>query len=977
MEHRENILDPLKKLLEGPVKTDIISRTIYATDASAYRQMPVAVVLPKHKNDLSKLISFARKNKIPLTARGAGTSLAGQVVNKGIVVDYSRYFTEILDYQADKKEIRVQPGVILEEMNKQTLEDQLFFGPETSTANRCNIGGMIGNNACGLHSLVYGSTRDHLLVTEVILSDGSEARFGPLLREDFEQKCKLDGLEGKIYRQIQALLSDPLNQQSIREEFPHPSITRRNTGYALDRLLETDPFTGNGIPFNFSALLAGSEGTLAQLTAATLNLIDRPPQHAFLLCLHLSALEHAFEANLVALKHRPAAVEMMDKTILDLSKKNREQRRNRFFIEGDPEALLFIEFACHSPEEGKEKTEALIHDLQTSGFGYAFPVVEGDDIKRVWALRKAGLGVLSNLKGDARPVSLIEDTAVRVEDLPAYMQDFEKLLKKYDKECVYHAHIGTGELHLRPILNLKEPADLKVFRSLATDTALLVKKYRGSLSGEHGDGRLRSEFIPLMLGDNNYKLIKDIKNCWDPDHLFNPGIITPVVQMDEYLRYSHRQEPMPVITTIQDFSDTGGILRAAEKCNGSGDCRKSHLIGGTMCPSYMASKDEQNTTRARANVLREMLSSKGNKNPYDHPEIYEILDLCLSCKGCKSECPSNVDIAKMKAEFLQHWYDAHGAPLRSKLIANITSFNRLGMLAPRLFNALVSNRFTSGVLKKTLGFAPMRSIPKLSAKTFRRSLKKQVHHLNPANPLRSVYLFIDEFTNYNDSRVGMAAIHLLTRLGYRVEPVKHGLSARTYISKGFLRKAKSIAIQNICQLAPLVTDEKPLIGIEPSAILGFRDEYPDLVGAQYREQARKLSQHTFLLEEFLLQELQAGRIQSGQFTKAKKHILLHGHCQQKALCGTEVTLKALSIPKGYTVEEIPSGCCGMAGSFGYEKEHFDLSMKVGELVLFPAVRKAAPDSLISAPGTSCRHQIADGTGKQAMHPAEILLQALV
>lgn len=973
---RKEIFDHLSDTLAGEVRTDLISRIMYATDASAYRQMPDAVVYPKHKKDVARAVRFARKQGIAFTARGAGTSLAGQVVNGGMIVDYSRYFTQILDFRPDDRWIKVQPGIVLEELNQYLLKHNLFFGPETSTANRCIIGGMIGNNACGLHSLVYGSTRDHLLETEVILSDGTEATFGPVLREEFEEKCSLPGLEGDLYRHLQHTFSDPSLNKEIRTQFPDPAIPRRNTGYALDILLETDPFTHNGIPLNLSLLLAGSEGTLAQVVSAKLALTDPPPGHKALLCVHLTERTQAFKANLTALRHKPAAVEMMDRKILDLSKKNIEQRRNRFFIEGNPDALLLVEFAFNSRAETTSACKNLITDLQKEGYGYAYPVISGNDISRVWALRKAGLGVLSNIKGDHRPVSVIEDTAVRVEDLPAYMEEFELMMDTHQRECVYHAHIGTGELHLRPLLNLKDPKDVELFRTLARKTALLVKKYRGSLSGEHGDGRLRSEFIPLVVGNRNYKAMKALKNIWDPQEIFNPGVITGFRPMDSFLRYTGQTGERD-IPTVQSFEDTGGILRAAEKCNGSGDCRKSELIGGTMCPSYMATRDEKHTTRARANVLREMLSRPENANPYDHPGIYEILDLCLSCKGCKSECPSGVDIAKMKAEFLQHWYDVHGVPLRSRMIAWITTFNRLGMILPAVYNYFLSEKHCSTLLKKTLGFAPARSIPLLHKKSFRRIAARTLPHLNPLHPKRRVYLFVDEFSNYNDVAIAMNTLRLLTGLGYEVVLPRHGLSGRTFISKGFLRKARSIAQENIRTLSPLISAETPLLGIEPSGILGFRDEYPDLAGPELKKESRNLQKNSYLIEEFLVREYQNGRIRKNAFRELPVSVLLHGHCQQKALTGTRATREMLSLIPGICVEEIPSGCCGMAGSFGYEKEHYELSMKVGELILFPAIRKAASGTIICAAGTSCRHQIKDGTGTRAMHPVEIMVKALI
>jgi len=503
-----------------------------------------------------------------------------------------------------------------------------------------------------------------------------------------------------------------------------------------------------------------------------------------------------------------------------------------------------------------------------------------------------------------------------------------------------------------------------------------VKKYRGSLSGEHGDGRLRGEFIQLMVGEKNYQLLKDIKAAWDPNNIFNPGKIVDTPSMNTSLRYEPGAETRE-IETIFDFSHDRGIMRAVEKCNGSGDCRKSEIIGGTMCPSFMASHDENNTTRARANTLREFLTNSPKKNPFNHREIYEVMDLCLSCKGCKSECPSSVDITKYKAEFLQHYYDEHGIPMRTRAIAYISQLNKLGMLVPNIANFFFSNSFTSGTMKRTLGFAPKRSLPLLYKYTLRNWMQRSLPDINPKNESKAkVYLFIDEFTDYNDTEIGIKAVELLTRLGYKVEIANHKESGRTFLSKGLLRKAKKIANYNVAALAGLINENTPLIGIEPSGILTFRDEYPELVDKPLVEKAKELGENALMFDEFFEREIIAGRIDTNMFSDEKKKIKLHGHCHQKSLASIAPTQLMLSLPKNFEVEEIKSGCCGMAGSFGYEQEHYELSMKVGELVLFPEVRKTPVETLIAAPGTSCRHQIKDGTGRRAYHPIEIMWEAL-
>ncbi len=959
--------------IKGDLFTDHKTRLLYATDASAYRELPQAVIRPKDEEDIKEIIRFAREEKTSIIPRTAGTSLAGQVVGKGMVVDVSKYMSQILEINPKEKWVRVQPGVVLDELNKELANVNLFFGPETSTANRCMIGGMVGNNSCGAHSLIYGSTRDHTLSIKCILSDGSETKFKALSKTEFEEKCQGTSLENKIYQNIKKILGNPANQNEIRKEFPDPEIERRNTGYAIDLLLENNVFTEGKEDFNFCKLIAGSEGTLAFITEIKLNLIPLPPKDKVLLCLHCKDVEEALQANLVALEHQPSSVELMDNVILELTKGNIEQRKNRFFLEGEPGAILIIEFIGNSRQELEAKAEEVIQDFKARKMGFHYPLVWGENISKVWKLRKAGLGVLSNMPGDAKPVSVVEDTAFNPKVLPDFIKDFNKLLAEHGLNCVYHAHIATGELHLRPVLNLKDPKGVELFHTIALGTAKLVKKHRGSLSGEHGDGRLRGEFIPLMIGQHNFELLKSIKSTWDPDHIFNPNKIVNTPKMNTSLRYKAGKEARQ-FNTFFDFSKEQGLIRAIEKCNGSGDCRKSEIIGGTMCPSFMATKDEDKSTRARANTLREFLTNSDKKNPFDHKEVYEVLDLCLSCKGCKSECPSSVDITKYKAEFLQHYYDSNGVPLRSRLIANITKVNRLGSIAPALFNFFVTNKFLSGIAKKMLGFAPKRSIPALSKITLRNWAKRNA--LKKDFPNGKVYLFADEFTEYNDTKIGIAAINLLNKLGYEVIIPKHAESGRTYLSKGLLRQAKKLANKNVYLLKNLITEEHPLIGIEPSGILSFRDEYPELVTENLLEDSKKLAKNCLLFDEFIMQEVEKGKIRKEQFTSEAQKIKLHGHCHQKSLASTGPSKAMLSLPENYEVTEIPSGCCGMAGSFGYEKEHYELSMKVGELVLFPEVRKADEFTIISAPGTSCRHQIKDGTGKEALHPIEVLYAAL-
>jgi len=967
-----NKWNELKAKLKGDLYTGDMMRILYATDASAYRELPVAVARPKDETDLKELIRFAKLMKITLIPRTAGTSLAGQVVGNGLVVDVSKYMNDIVEINAAEKWVKVQPGVVLDELNKVLTPYGLFFGPETSTSNRCMIGGMVGNNACGTHSLVYGSTRDHTLELTVLLSDGSKVTFKPLNEVEFNHKCLQQDLEGQIYRQIQHTLTDKENREEIRANYPDPLLKRRNNGYALDLLADTDPFVHNGEPFNYCKVLAGSEGTLAFTTEIKLNLVPLPPKEIALVCIHCLSLDEAFKANLVALAHQPVAVELMDQYIIERTKDNLEQRKNRFFIQGEPAAILVVELDMETKEAMDEAIRLLVADMKSNGYGYHYPVVTGADINKVWALRKAGLGVLTSTPGDKKPVAVIEDTAVLPALLPEYLEEFKAMLQHLGLSCVFYAHISTGELHLRPVLNLKDLTDRELFHTVALETAKLVRKYRGSLSGEHGDGRLRGEFIPLMLGEHVYQLLKELKHTWDPNGIFNTGKITDTPVMNTSLRYEAGQQTRN-IDTVFDFSSTMGMLRAVEQCNGSGDCRKSEQFAGTMCPGYRATRNEMDSTRARANILRELLTRSTGKNPFDHQEIYEVMDLCLSCKGCKSECPSNVDIVKYKAEFLQHYYDAHGVPLRSWLIANITSINRLGSLVPWFYNAFVKNVFFANLLKRSIGFATKRSMPLLYKSTLKSWFRK---HKDQQPDGRKVYLFADEFSNYNDVVIGIKAIQVLNLLGYKVEIPKHLESGRTFLSKGLVRKAQKIAIRNVELLSPIITANTPLIGIEPSAILTFKDEYIDLTRGEIKKKAITLAASVYLFDEFIMHEVEAGHINRDKFKGYDRHILFHGHCYQKSLASTASVQQMLSLPKGYRVDEIQSGCCGMAGAFGFEKEHYEVSMKVAELSLFPEIRKTDRSTTIAASGTSCRHQIKDGTDRIALHPIEVLWESL-
>lgn len=969
----------LASRIDGALHTASTLRRLYATDASEYQELPVGVVLPESEDDIREVIRFARRNQLGLIPRAAGTSLAGQCVGSGLVVDISKHFTEILSVDEEARRVRVQPGVVRDDLNRSLAPHGMFFGPETSTANRAMIGGMVGNNSCGSNSMIYGSTRDHLVSLRGFLSDGSEVTFGQLTRDEFEAKCAgPDTLESRVYRRIMALLGDTENRRAITENFPSSTIPRRNTGYAVDLLMDAEVFDpASEKPFNLCKLIAGSEGTLFFATEIELACSPLPPAHAALVCGHFESVNESLQANLLALPHGASACELIDRHILKCTESNLAQQRNRSFVVGDPGAILVVEIRRDTRAEAEQAVEAILDDWKHAGYGYATPVLWGDEGQKVWELRKAGQGLMSNVVGDTKPRENVEDTAVDVHDLPAYIAEFDELLRtKYDIDCVYYAHAGSGELHTRPLFNLKTPEGLKMFRGVATDIAHLVKKYRGSLSGEHGDGRLRGEFIPLMVGEHCYQLMREIKKLFDPEHIFNPGKIVDTPPMDTSLRHDPGHAT-PDYPTVFDFSDVLGVVRAAEKCNGSGDCRKGPLAGGTMCPSYMATREEKHTTRARANILRQILTEpRDPERPFDSEEIKEVMDLCLSCKACKSECPSSVDMTKLKAEFLQHYHDANGVPLRSRMIAHFADTARIASLAPWLYNAIFQSPLLRRSANRLLGFHPDRSIPKLNRVTLRRWFARRIPLVpRRGNRIGRVHLFCDEFTNYNDLDAGIATVEMLELLGYEVNLPVHVESGRAALSKGLVRRAQNFADENVRRLSKIVSAEEPLIGIEPSALLGFRDEYPALVCPALRESARRLASHCLLIDEFIAREADAGCIDAGCFTREPRTVHVHGHCHQKALASTGSTLRMLSLPENYTVHEIPSGCCGMAGSFGFEQEHYEVSMKIGSLVLLPAVDELPPDALVAAAGTSCRHQIEDGSARTALHPARIVRDA--
>jgi len=957
-------IEPLERIFEGEILTDSLQKSIYSTDASVYQKTPTAVAFSKTEEDLKALVSYASQHNLSLIPRAAGTSLAGQCVGSGIVVDIGRHFNKILHINRDQKTVVVQPGVIRDDLNVKLKPYNLFFGPNTSTSNRCMIGGMAGNNSSGTTSIQYGVTRDKVLSLKCILADAKTVEFKSYPLDVCQSKATQEDVEGEIYRYVLDFINGKDKQDLILNNYPKAEIHRRNTGYALDDLITYYNKTGE---INLARLICGSEGTLCLITEIKIQLDDLPPQYSGMIAAHFNSIEDCLQAVPITMQHDLHACEMMDDNILACTEQHLKYKNYRFFINGDPKAILFLELKSDVKEDLKLKLTALEKDITRNTKAYATPFLTGNEIEKAFTLRKAGLGLLGSIVGDTKAVACIEDTAVALKDLENYIREFSILMKSYNQNPVYYAHAGAGELHLRPMLNLKTKQGVDDFVNITKDVAHLVKSYRGSLSGEHGDGIVRSNFIQLMIGERCYQLLKELKSSFDFRNIFNPGKIINAYPIEQNLRYQPGRAE-PASESYLNFKPEGNLLGAAENCNGSGDCRKSELSSGGMCPSYHATRNEKDTTRARANALRHYITNPGS---IEDEEFMSVFDLCISCKACKRECPSNVDVSSFKAEMTYQYYQNHKRPLRDYMIAFNDKLNTYLQPISRLYN-YVERSGVSKPVKQLIGFHPKRSLPELSRRTFRsqfNSISK-----TQKSPKKTVYLFVDEFTNRLEAEIGVDTLLLLNSLGYRVKTLPNKQSGRAFLSKGFLKQAKEVAEYNINLFKDVIDENTPLIGIEPSALLSFRDDYIRL--ADEPETVKKLSQHVFLIEEFLSQEIENGNISSNQFKDEICTVKLHIHCHQKALSNSKVTFDVVNVVKNAKVTIIPSGCCGMAGGFGYEKEHYDVSLKIGNLILLPAVRKSKQDTYIITNGSSCRHQIKDGADRKAIHPVSFLKQML-
>jgi FAD/FMN-containing dehydrogenase/Fe-S oxidoreductase len=953
----------LAETVSGAIHFDRLSRALYATDASVYQIVPLGVVLPRTEADVVAVVKACARFGVPLTARGGGTSQAGQAIGPGLVLDCSKHFNAVLEINPAQRWARVQPGCVLDDLNDRLRPHGLLFAPDISTANRATIGGMVANNSSGTHSLIHGKTVDHVLELRAILADGSMVHLRPLNGEELEDHCALPNREGECYRAVRRLATEHAEEIERR----YPKILRRVGGYNLDLLVPR-----GGSVFNLASLLVGSEGTLGIVVEAKLRLVELPRAKA-LLVIQFADLLDALAATPAILAHHPAAVEVMDRHVLNATRLNPEASRLRDFLQGDPAAILIVEFYGDHPEELLPRLEALEADLRGHGHGYHW--LRATDLAaqaRVWKLRTLALGLSMAEKGDAKAISFVEDTAVAPERLRDYIDEFLEIVRRYGTTAGVYAHASVGCLHVRPVIDLKTEAGLGQFQGIAEEVADLVLKYHGALSGEHGDGLVRGPFQEKMFGPVLYQAFRELKRVFDPQGILNPGKIVDAPPLTAQLRYGPAYVTPDVPTTF-DFTADGGLARAAELCAGVGECRKTR--GATMCPSYRATRDERHSTRGRANTLRLAITGQLGFSGLTDPAALEVLDLCLECKACKGECPTNVDVARLKAEVWHQHFRANGVPWRNRLFGNVAHLARWGSRLAPLSNWLLRGWPARWLHEKLLGIDRRRRPPAFSRRTFVRQFA-QTFPQETASTGRPVLLFPDTFTNYYEPDVGLAAARLLVQSGCQVVVDAGGLvcCGRPLISNGLLDKAVRHARHNVERLYPWVAEDRPIVACEPSCVLTIKDDYPALLRGAERKRAEAVAASCRTLEE-LLEEQWAARASSVRFRPAAGPILVQGHCHQRSLVGMGPTLRLLGRVPNATVTDLDAGCCGMAGSFGYEKEHYEVSRLVGETRLFPALR-AAPEAIVAAAGFSCRLQIEHFTGRIAVHPATLLAQLL-
>ena len=957
-ENHRQFREALQKRVRGGVAVDEMTCGIYATDASLYQIMPLAVATPMDAEDVKAAVAAAVGHGVPVISRGGGTSLGGQAIGEGLILDFTKHMNKILELNVEQRWARVQPGVVRDNLNAELAKAGLHFAPDPATTSRAAVGGMIANNSSGTKSLVYGKTVDHTLAVTVLLPDGEVVEFGELSPEEYETESGRDDRKGGILREFKRIVE--ANRREIEKRYP--KIMRRVMGYNLDEFTVTDRW-------NLAKLIAGSEGTLGIILEAKINL-EPVPRCAGLCLVHFEDLLESIEAVEPILTHEPSAVEIMDTIVIHRARRNLTVAPLCDFMEGDPKAILVVEFYGETHEEMAGKQKALIADLKGKGHGCAYPIRNDPaGMARVWAVRKAGLGLMLGIKGDSKPVAFIEDAAIPIKFLPRYIDTMLDTCQANETEVAMYAHAGVGLIHVRPILNMKTQTGIDRLKAIADKSFELVKEFGGSFSGEHGDGRIRSPYIEAFYGKQIAEAFGEVKTLFDPQGILNPKIIVDPEPWDMHLRYGvSYKTPSP--PTEYHYRADGNMAWAVEMCNGVGACRQT--LDGTMCPSYRATGDEEHSTRGRANALRLAMTGQFDTEGMTSDGIYRVFELCLSCKACKSECPSNVDMARLKSEFLQQYHDARGIKLREKMVADSTTMARRlsGWPAP-IVNAVQRRWLFRKIMEKVAGLDSRRILPEYTSKPFPAWFRKErsQNGNRGGGSKRKVALFDDTYMNYFEPRVGISAVELLESCGFEVVLAKAGCCQRPRISHGFLRDAKREGEKTLRNLDRLIGQGLKIVVCEPGCASALVDDLPDLIDDE--ELGNRVRDNVVMIDEFLAIELREGRLDC-TFRATAKNILIHGHCHQKSLFSQTAMKEILDRAEGVETTLIDSGCCGMAGSFGYEKEHYDLSMEIGEDRLFPAIRERAPGAEVVACGFSCRHQIEHATGVKPVHWVETL-----
>jgi len=945
----------LQGALDGEVRFDALTRALYSTDASVYQIQPAGVVIPKSREDLARVVRACARHRCPITMRGGGTSQAGQAVGAGLVVDTSKYLNQLVEVNVAERWARVEAGIVLDELNAALAPHRLRFAPDISTASRATIGGMIANNSSGARSVMYGKTIDHVIALEMLLADGSRARFRSVSGAEAGRLGNGTTLEAAAYRDVQRLAREHAGEIERR----YPKVLRRVGGYNLDE------FTDDDRPFNLAKLIVGSEGTLGIVVEATIKLVPLPAAKAVLV-IQFGDLLDALDATPAILAHRPSAVELMDGFILSHTKQNADlHRRRQTFVEGEPAAVLCVELYGDRREDLLPRLDALERDVLARPDGARCRrVVDAAAQQSVWQVREAALGLSMAMRGDAKSLSFVEDTAVAPEKLRDYIREFLALIRRHGTTAGVYAHASVGCLHVRPVVDLKTEAGVAKFEAIASEVADLVVKYGGALSGEHGDGLVRSPFMERMYGAALYGAFKQIKRTFDPNGIFNPGKIVDAPPMTSNLRYGASYRASSPRTTF-DYSEDGGLAGAVEMCSGLGACRKT--MAGTMCPSFMATRDETHSTRGRANALRLALSGQLGDAGLSDEAVHEALDLCLECRACKSECPVGVDVGRMKSEFLSAFWRRRGLPVRARVLGHVDRLARWGSRLAPVSNAIARSAVVRLVNERLLGLDRRRVPPAWAPRTFRRQFVRR-HPERPA----AVALFADTFTNYFHPSVGMAGIEVIERLGYGVAIAPNVCCGRPLISQGLLNDARQRARENAERLAPLAEAGQALVFFEPSCLSAIKEDVPDLLAGEDRRKAAAVAKRAVLFEEWLEAECAGGRAEL-TLRPGPKTVVLHGHCHQKAMGALAPAKALLGRLPGATIVDPDAGCCGMAGSFGYMREHFDVSRAIGERRLLPMARALGADAVLVASGTSCRQQVLDFTGVRALHAVEVIL----